>query len=351
MGADFLLYGATGFVGGIAAERALDRGLRPLVAARRESDLAARAEGWGCDYRAFELDDTTSLDAALEEVPLVLHCAGPFMYTWRPLVEGCVRTGTHYMDLTGEIPVYEGISAEDEAAGSAGVMLLPGVGFDVVATDCLALHLKRRLPSASRLRLAFQSVGPAGLPPGTVNTLVELLPYGDRVRKDGRVVRPAERSKTREVDFGSGPVSVSRITWGDVFTAYHSTGIPDVEDYVALPRLAAAGLSLLDRARPIFRSRAVRALARRLIPSGSTAEERANTCVHVWAEVRDEYGARASARLHGPEAGVDWTVAAALDAVERVLAGGAEPGYQTPAGAFGPDFALESEGVRREDVV
>jgi short subunit dehydrogenase-like uncharacterized protein len=69
-------------------------------------------------------------------------------------------------------------------------MLLPGVGFDVVPTDCLALHLKQRLPSATRLRLAFQSVGPAGLPPGTQRTAIELLNYGDRVRRNGKLVRP-----------------------------------------------------------------------------------------------------------------------------------------------------------------
>lgn len=350
MAADFLLYGATGFVGGIAAERALDRSLHPLVAARRPAALEARTEEWGLEGCVFELDDSEALDAVLEEVPLVLHAAGPFMHTWRPVVEACLRTGTHYLDLTGEIPVYRGIAGRDEAARSAGVMLMPGVGFDVVPTDCLALHLKERLPSASRLRIAFQSVGPAGLPPGTVNTLVELLPFGDRVRKEGRVVRPDKRSKTREVDFGSGPVSATRITWGDVFTAYHTTGIADIEDYLALPAAAAAGMRLLDRARPIFHSRAVRTLAKRLIPSGSTPEERARTRTHVWAEVTDEEGGRASARLHGPEAGVDWTVAAALDAVERVLEGGVEPGYQTPAGAFGADFALEAGGVSREDV-
>jgi short subunit dehydrogenase-like uncharacterized protein len=153
------------------------------------------------------------------------------------------------------------------------------------------------------------------------------------------------------VDFGSGPVSASRITWGDVFTAYYSTGIPDIENFLALPAGAAAGMRLLDRIRPIFHVRMVRALAKRLIPSGSTADERARTRTHVWAEVTDEEGGRASARLHGPEAGVDWTVAAALDVVERILEKGAKPGYQTPAGAFGADFALETEDVSREEVV
>jgi short subunit dehydrogenase-like uncharacterized protein len=114
-------------------------------------------------------------------------------------------------------------------------MLLPGVGFDVVPTDCLALHLKQRLPTATRLALAFQGEGPAGFPPGTQRTAIELMVYGDRVRRNGRLEIPERAVKTRLVDFGKGPVLAARLTWGDVFTAYYSTGIPNIEDYTVFP--------------------------------------------------------------------------------------------------------------------
>jgi short subunit dehydrogenase-like uncharacterized protein len=266
------------------------------------------------------------------------------------MAEACLRTGTHYLDLTGEIPVYEALAARHAQAKARGVMLLPGIGFDVVPTDCLAVHLKHRLPSATRLTLAFHGEGPAGLPPGTQRTMIELIPYGDRVRRDGRLEPPEQATKTRMVDFGRGPVEATRLTWGDVFTAYYSTGIPNIEDYAVLPGAVRRQMAALGYLRPLFKLAVMRDLLKREVKPGSTADERSRTFTHVWGEVEDDQGRRAAARLHGPEAGVIWTARAALAAVRKVLAGNASPGFQTPALAFGADFVLEAEGVTREDL-
>src|ERR1700729_3373800 len=185
-----MIYGATGYVGEHVARTAGSLGLKAIVAGRGAAKLDRIARETGLERRAFGLDDPAAIDSALNSVAVVLNCAGPFKYTAEPLVEGCLRSRAHYLDITGEIPVYEAIQAKDAQAKARGVMLLPGVGFDVVPTDCLAQHLKQRLPSAPRLRLAFQSVGPAGLPPGTQRTAIELLNYGDRVRRKGKLVRP-----------------------------------------------------------------------------------------------------------------------------------------------------------------
>ena len=175
MTSDFLLYGSTGFVGDAIARLSLQNNLRPLLAGRNAAKVRAQAAELELEYRIFELTDATALDAALKEIPAVLHCAGPYMHTFKPMVDGCLRTSTHYLDLTGEIPVYESLAARDSEAKDQEVMILPGVGFDVVATDCLALHLKNRLPSATRLILAFHFEGPARLPPGTVKTMIEMI--------------------------------------------------------------------------------------------------------------------------------------------------------------------------------
>ena len=280
----------------------------------------------------------------------MLNCAGPFKYTAEPLVEGCLRAGAHYLDLTGEIPVYEAIQTRDAAAKARGVMLLPGVGFDVVPTDCLALHLKRRLPTATRLRLAFQSVGPAGLPPGTQRTAIELLQYGDRVRRDGRLMRPKTPGKTISVDFGDGPVAAQLAPWGDVFTAYYSTGIPNIEDYLAAPASMQRQMAIVRAIAPLAKFAPVRSLLLMAVRPGPSAALRARTRTHVWGEVVDDDGGRATARLHGPEAGLVWTTITALGAARKVREGAAKLGYQTPASAFGEDFVLEGEGVTREDV-
>jgi short subunit dehydrogenase-like uncharacterized protein len=346
----FLLYGAYGYVGEAAAELAVAQGLKPILAGRDAARLEPLARRLGVEFRACALEDAGALEHALRGVPVVLHCAGPYKFTSKPMADACLRAGAHYLDLTGEIPVFEALAARDAEAKARKVMLLPAVGFDVVPTDCLAVHLKRRLPSATRLALAFHSVGLAGLPPGTQRTMIELLPFGDRVRRGGKLVVPERAMKTRSIDFGQGPLEAMRMTWGDVFTAYYSTGVPDIEVYMVLPAAMRSRLGLLKRLRPLFRFAPLRALLKRGVRPGPSAEARAKTVTHVWGEVSDEAGRTAVSRLHGPEAGLVWTTRAALAAVKRVLAGDFTPGFQTPGKAFGPDFVLEGEGVRREDV-
>ena len=350
MPSGFLLYGSTGFVGGAIAHLAVQNGLRPIIAGRDAAKIEAQATELGIEHRVFSLDDSTAMDKVLKEVTVVLHCAGPYIYTSKPMVDGCLRTGTHYLDITGEIAVYEALAALDTESKSRGAMLLPGVGFDVVPTDCLALHLKQRLPSATRITLAFHSEGPARLPPGTANTMIEMIPFGNKVRRNGRLETPPRGAKTRMIDFGRGPVQATMLTWGDIFMAYYSTGIPNIEDYAVLPAEMRRQMPLIDYMRPLFKLTVVRNFFKRRLKAGSTADERARTRTRVWGEVEDAQGRKAVSRLHGPEAGVIWTARAALAAVQKVLAGNASPGFQTPALAYGADFVLECEGVTREDL-
>ena len=350
MAVDFLLYGASGYVGAETARLAIADGLRPILAGRNAVKLESLATELGLEYRVFDLSDPQKIELALKGMAVVLHCAGPYIHTSEPMVEACLRSGTHYLDLTGEIPVYQAIAARDAEAKLAGIMLLPGVGFDVVPTDCLAVHLKGRLPSATRLTLAFQGEGPAGLPPGTQRTVIELIPFGNRVRRNGRLEIPEQATKTRLIDFGRGPVLTAQLTWGDVFTAYYSTGIPNIEDYAVLPKALRQNMAAFERLRSLFKLALVRNLLKSGVKAGATAEERAHSSMHVWGEVVDEQGHKAVARLHGPEAGLDWTARTALAVVKKVTAGQAPTGFQTPALAYGADFVLECAGVTREDI-
>ena len=350
MTSPFLLYGATGFAGEATARLATQSGLQLILAGRNAAKLQGLAAELGVECRAFSLDEPAAMDQALQGIPVVLHCAGPFLYTSQPMVEACLRTGAHYLDITGEIPVYQALAARDAEAKTRGVMLLPGAGFDVVPTDCLAVHLKHRLPSATHLALAFQGEGPAGLPPGTQRTVIEMVPYGNLVRRNGRMEAPERAAKTRLIDFGRGPVEATRFTWGDVFMAHRSTAIPNIEDYVVLPAAVRRQLAAMNALRPLFRLAAVRSFFKLGVRPGPTADQRAQTVTHVWGEVADDQGRKAVSRLHGPEAGVIWTARAALAAVRKVLAGNAPAGFQTPALAYGADFVLECEGVTREDL-
>ncbi len=342
----FLLYGATGYTGALTARTAVERGLKPTLAGRNPAKVAALAGELDLPWRAFPLDDAAALDEALRETLVVLHCAGPYSQTYKPMVDACLRTGAHYLDITGEMLEHTALAARDAEAQAAGVMLLPSVGFDVVPSDCLALHLKNRLPSATHLTLAFQSAG--GWSRGTTRSMVDTVDRPGMIRRNGALTPVPAAWKTRQIDFGAGPVGCVTIPWGDVATAYRSTGIPNIETYIALP---AAGRLVLKAARWLGSPLGKRVLARlvALLPDGPSEAQRATGHSRLWGEVTDDAGRRAVALMRTPHA-YTLTAIAALLVVERVLAGAVQPGYQTPARAYGPDFALEIPGVTRQDL-
>jgi short subunit dehydrogenase-like uncharacterized protein len=346
----FIIYGANGYTGELIARAAAASGQRPILAGRNAAAVQRLAAELGLEARPFALDDPRALDAALAGAGAVLHCAGPFSRTSKPMADACLRARVHYLDITGEVTVFEALAARDGEARRAGVLLLPGVGFDVVPSDCLAAHLKARLPTATRLTLAFKATGRASR--GTSTTIVENLHRGGLVRRGGALTPVPAAYKTRRFDFGRGPRPAVCIPWGDVSTAYHSTGIPDVEVYMAAPLALRAGLRMTRALGPLLRSGAVRGFLTRRVqagPPGPTAGERARGASIVVGEAQDERGGRAAARLRGPE-GYTFTLLAALRAVERVLAPAPRAGFATPSRAFGADFALELPGVTREDL-
>jgi short subunit dehydrogenase-like uncharacterized protein len=350
MAADFLLYGSYGYTGRLIAERARELGLTPLLAGRDARQLEAQAAETGAPHRAFALDDRAALDAALRETKVVLHAAGPFSHTARPMMEACLRTGAHYLDITGEIGVFEMAAAQNVFASMAGVMLLPGAGFDVVPSDCLAAHLKRRLPTATSLTLAFQGIG--GVSRGTLTTMAENAGEGGAVRRGGRITRVPAAWKSMEVDFGRGPVTVTTIPWGDVSTAYHSTGIPNVQVYTRVPARQVRMMRATRRLGWLLGSGPVQSMMKRSIrkgPPGPTPEQRAKGVSLLWGMAVDGDGRAAVSRLRTPE-GYTLTARTSVEAVRRVLAGEAPAGFQTPSRAYGPDWILEFDGVEREDV-
>ena len=180
----FLLYGANGYTGGLIAKYAAQYGLQPVLAGRREEAIKPLADQLKLSYKIFDLTNTTQLIAALREVKVVVHAAGPFINTARQMIDACLESGTHYLDINGDISVFEQIKSLDAAAKEKNIMLLPGVGFDVVPTDCMALHLKNKLPDATHFKLAFASIG-GGVSHGTAMTIVNKLGEGGAARENG----------------------------------------------------------------------------------------------------------------------------------------------------------------------
>lgn len=345
---NMLIYGANGYTGELTVRFAAEQGLKPILAGRNEAAIRTLAEKYGFPYKVFSLDQTDRLDAALAEVALVVHCAGPFSLTYKAMLEACLRTKTHYTDITGEIAVFEACARADQRARQAGIMVMPGVGFDVVPSDCLALYLKNRLPSATQLQLAFYGIG--RMSHGTRSTMTMNVGRGGAVRRDGKIVQVPAAWRTREIDFGESKKLAVTIPWGDVSTAYYSTGIPNIEVYTVVPKSALKGIKMTRYIGWLMQTGPIQKYLHKKIPAGGpTDQERIKGKSLLWGLVSDSSGRTVEARLQGPE-GYTLTALTTLKVAEKVLNGEAPIGFQTPAKAFGADLILEVEGTRRQDV-
>ncbi len=291
-----LVYGAYGYTGDLIVRAAVEQGLAPVVAGRNDSRVKALAAELGLDARPFDLG-SASVAGHLHDVSVVLNCAGPFVATAAPMVAACLSTGTHYLDVTGEITVFDRVFSLSDAARGAGIVLCPGAGFDVVPTDCLAARLAEELPGATRLALGWDME--LNLSPGTARSAATALGDGGRVRVNGIIESVPLAAEERTIDFGDGPKTAVTIAWGDVSTAYHSTGIPNISVYAATSRQLIAQYRRLDRVRWLLRSAPVKALLVALAgrTRGPDAEALATGRTWVWGEVRDAAGGIAVGRL------------------------------------------------------
>ncbi len=347
----FLLYGANGYTGELIARYAQQYNLNPILSGRKKELIEPIAIKLNLPYRIFDLDDENALYASLREVKVVIHAAGPFQYTAKQMIKACLQTGTHYLDINGDIAVFEMIKRYDAAAKKTGIMLLPGAGFDVVPTDCIALQLKNLLQDADSLQLAFASIG-GGISHGTATTMAGKLGEGGAVRKEGKIIRNPLGKKGMWVDFGLKKLFVMSIPWGDISTAHFTTGIPNIETYTGISSKTYRVLKLQRLFNWLLRTNFIRNIIRKKIkdrPAGPSDIQREKATSLVWGKVTNTKGESAIVRLSGPE-GYTLTSHSALIITQKVLNGNFKAGYQTPASAYGENLVMEIPGVIREVV-
>ena len=346
---DFLIYGAAGYTGQLIAEHAVERGLNPVLAGRRAEAASALADRLRLRHRVFGLESRKALVEGLNGMTAVLHAAGPFSATSAPMAEACIAAGVHYCDITGEIDVFEDLAARDARAKAVGVMLMPGVGFDVVPSDCLAAHVVARLPNAARLRLSIGGLTKASR--GTAKTMVEAIAQGTRVRSNGRIVL-TKGTPTGKVDFGAGLRPTVGVSWGDVSTAWHSTGIPNIEVFFEADRnmRSAAAMPAFFKSAlgTSMAQRFLKAQIDKRLPPGPTAEYRARGRAVVVAQAWNAAGTMVESRLVTPEP-YALTARIAVEIVRRIADGEMTVGFQTPSAVLGADLITSFDGVRRTD--
>jgi short subunit dehydrogenase-like uncharacterized protein len=343
----WMIYGAYGYTGELTAREAVRRGLRPVLAGRSQAPVEKLAHELGLEWRVFPLDDPAAVRFGLRGTRVVLHCAGPFSATAAPMIDACLQAGVHYLDITGEIAIFELAQQRAGEARAAGVVLCPGVGFDVVPTDCVALALKEALPGATHLALGFD--GQSTFSRGTGRTMIEGLKQGGAARIDGRIVPVPLGWKDRRIDFGAGEKLAMTIPWGDVSTAYHTTGIPNVEVYIPMSPGRLAQLRRLNHVRPLLGLGPVQRFLKARMdrqPPGPDAVQRESTPTCVWGEARDASGTVRTARIVVAN-GYTVTVHASLGVVERLLAGPAPAGASTPARLMGRGYVETLPGSGR----
>ncbi len=340
----WLIYGAYGYTGRLIAEEAVRRGMQPVLGGRDRAKTEAIAAELSCPSQVFDLGDDRQLAGHLAAHRAVLHCAGPFSATAAPMIEACLAARTHYLDITGEIDVIEAAADKHQQASQAGIALVPAVGFDVVPSDCLAAMLAARVPGATLLQLAFTGTG--SISPGTARTMLQALPRGGRVRIDGRITRVPLAWKTAEVPFREGTKTAVTVPWGDVASAWHSTGIPNVEVYLAMSRRQLRWLKRMRRVGSVFSltlPRRVLEWGIRRFLAGPSPEDRRAARGSFWGRASDGEGRSTEATLV-TASGYQLTALTALASLEKVLAGASPSGFSTPSKAFGAEFILSIAG-------
>jgi len=339
----WMVYGANGYTGELIAEEAVHRGMTPILAGRREAAVRPIADRLGCPCRVFPLDSAEQIAEHLTGVDALLLAAGPFSATSAPVVAACIARGTTYLDITGEIAVFEACQRRGEAARAAGIALIPGVGFDVVPTDCLAASLRNALPTATHLELAI--AGATSWSRGTAKTMLEGMSEGGAVRIDGAITKVPPAYKTRDVPFRDHARACVSIPWGDVSTAYYSTEIPNIIVYMHLPPRMQSAVRTMRPLLPVLAWKPLQSLIKAGIERTVTGPDemtRERTQTQLWGRVSDDDGNVIEGTLITPE-GYKLTAEVAVESTRRALSH-RQHGALTPAMAFGADYITTFKG-------
>lgn len=338
------IYGAYGYTGRLIVDECLAKGIKPVIAGRDAEKTKAYAKEVQLEYAVFDVDEEEKVLEWLQNANVLIHCGGPFIHTAREMVEACLKTNTHYIDITGEYQVFDLIKAYDEQAKGKDLMLMPGAGFDVVPSDCLAAHLKSILPNANDLQLAFVSKS-GGLSRGTTKTMIENLGEPQMVRKEGSYHEQLMGYSTKNINFGQFEQLAMGISWGDISTAYTSTGIPNIEVFAGTSAEQVAKIKKMGKLSFLLKARLVKNfLMSRLDkkPDGPKDDKRKSSRMFLWGRVSD--GANSVEALLNTPNGYTLTALTAVHITEKILNKNFKTGYQTPSSAYGTNLILEIEG-------
>ncbi|HAC26173.1 MAG TPA: hypothetical protein DCE81_14790 [Cytophagales bacterium] len=346
-----LVYGSYGYTGQLVVEVCRAKKLSVILSGRNAESLRRQSEATGYPFEPVDTTNHTALTALLAKAAVVIHCAGPFRHTAQAMANACLETKTHYTDITGEYEVFEMLAGYDQKGKQTGITIMPGTGFDVVPSDCLAVHLKNRLPSATHLQLAFTAMG-GGLSRGTKKSMTEGLGSGGRIRQNGKLERIELGDKVLNIDFGPFQTPTLCIPWGDISTAWRSTGIPNIEVYTGATASMIKNAKLTRYLNWLLKMTWVKKFMLKKIDKqrpGPSQEKVEKGRSYLWGKAWDANGNKVESRLE-TVSGYKLTALTSVLIAQKILQGQFKVGYQTPAMAFGEALILEIEQTRISDL-
>ncbi|MCX6169052.1 MAG: saccharopine dehydrogenase NADP-binding domain-containing protein [Ignavibacteriales bacterium] len=334
-----MVYGANGYSAKLIIEELLSRKIQPVIAGRNEIALKHLAQKYNCEYKVFDLNNEDMVDAGLREIHTVINCAGPFIQTAKDLMEACLRTKTNYLDITGEMPVMHLAFALDDKAKKNGIVILPSVGFDIIPTDCLAKRLSERMPDATHLKLGFKNKG-GKISRGTLLTSLGFLGRSGRIRRDGKLIESEIGEFYVNLKLENFSFAGISIPWGDVYSSYHSTKIPNVEVYLAMSGFTIEFRKLFLFLLKILKNKSVKKLVSVYIKknlTGPNKAERDSAETFVWGRVENAKGEMIE-EVYQVLEGYNLTAKGAAECAIRILKNEIQSGSYTPSLAFGSKF-------------
>jgi short subunit dehydrogenase-like uncharacterized protein len=343
MGKSLLIYGSYGYTGQLMVEEAVKQGLKPILAGRDMKKLIPISEKYQLDYRVFSVENASGHLAGID---VLLNCAGPFSQTAKHLVESCLAKQIHYLDITGEIAVFQLCYALNEEAMKKNVVILPGIGFDIVPTDCLAALLADKLPDANRIDLAFSFGTKMSI--GTAKTSAENFGKGGIIRENHELKTVENAHRIKNIPFQNKSQWTMSIPWGDVFTSHISTKVPNGMVFMAMPKAEIYLVKILNPIKAIIDTKIgqklVKGFMNIFLNKGPNEDARTNERTQFWGEASNSKNQKVTITMSAPNV-YTLTAVAGIAITKHLLEHNANGGYYTPSMLLGKDFIASIEGV------
>jgi short subunit dehydrogenase-like uncharacterized protein len=343
-----MIYGANGYTGQLILEECKNNNFEVIIAGRNIEKLKILSEKFGYEERAFSLSE--NFTDKFDDIYLVLNCAGPFSKTAKPIVDACILTGTHYLDITAEIDVFEMIKQRNVEAVDKDVLLLPGIGFDVIPTDCMAKFLSEKLDNAVSLEIGIYF--DHGISKGTQYTNVERLKLGGAIRKDGEIVKTKLLGRSKvltfyDIDGRKFENLTYQIPWGDISTSYTTTSIPNIEVYLNYPKKIVRLAKISHYFKWLFKFGFIENIMKKMmvrIMKPVEMDKVDEGHLNLRATARNNNGEELSISLNTINS-YKFTAISSIFMIKKVLDGDFRSGYYTPAGLYGSNLITEIDPI------